>query len=318
MSDLFVSVTIQIRLTASHGFNEPGFQSSSSGTFSTPIEDAPHYVETVSHNSITVLGLELVTFSIAAPTNREPHGWQSMTINFREPQTDKAIQTFLSNLAIAITASLAPSQRDPWYGNLFVDIDWFSIHLNPLSSGAGNIDVSARMQMTAKHHQTLPVETLEGLTVSGLTEIFVDGMRSNQPKSKYSNWFIPLEELEQLATTDFKTLFTPLFPSTSRAGVAKASGLTGTHLERLKGFLGNPNHTVQGRSEKLFEILKSLELLEIPTIKEEKITLDLKYCNRLIQGRNSLAHKGTKVDEDLLYNVLFPLSFRVLNYLITR
>lgn len=169
--------------------------------------------------------------------------------------------------------------------------------------------------MTSKDHQALTAQKLEALTTSYLTEIFVDGMRANQPKAKYSNWFILIEELERLATSKFSCLFTPLFPKAERKMIAKASGLGGDQLDRLRNFLGSPNHTMENRAEKLYAILKEIRLTEFMVIGDKKINVDLSLCEKLIESRNSLAHKGTKVDEDLLYNSLFPLSFQVLGYL---
>jgi hypothetical protein len=100
-----------------------------------------------------------------------------------------------------------------------------------------------------------------------------------------------------------------------RDAIAKASGLARDQLKRLKDFLGNPSHTVQNRAEKLFAILGAINLHEFTIIGDKKITVDLKLVRQLIKGRNKLAHKGSEVDENLLYNVLFPISLRVLPYL---
>ena len=312
MSDVFISANVPIRIAGSHGQNVPGFKSTRDGVFVSIVPEPPHFTKQFLATDVTVLAVALETFAIEPPG---ANGWQKLEVAFKERQTKESVIAFLERLSTALTALSSAGQRDPWYGNLVVEMDWFSLQFEKPRTAAMAIDARGQLAMTSEDFTVLTAEKIEALGISDLTEIFVDGMRANQPKSKYLNWFIPLEELENLASTDFSHLFTPLFPKTERSEIAKASKLTGGQLNRLKNFLGSPNHTVQNRNEKLSTILHAIGICELTTIKETKVPVDVTLCGRLTQGRNSLAHKGTKVDEDLLYNVLFPLSQRVLAYL---
>jgi len=316
----YVSVTVPVRLVGSHGISRPGFQAVRKGALSTVVANPAHgnapFVHCFSATDIIVLGVEIASFEVGEPAG----GWQELKVAFVTEQTDGAIEGFLQRLADALTASFASGQLDPWYGNLVVEVGWGGMRLvRPPVPGVATLDLHDSLSMTSEEARPLSTQVLESLPDSDLTEIFVEGMRANRPKAKYISWFIMLEELERLATAaEFSHLCTPLFPTKAgRKEIAKASGLTGKQLERLQAFLGNPNHTAENRAEKLCALLNAIGITQVPAL-TTTTPIDVDLCQRLIDGRNALAHKGTKVDENLLYLVLFPLSCRVMEYLNTR
>jgi hypothetical protein len=63
--------------------------------------------------------------------------------------------------------------------------------------------------MTSKEGVPVSVERLMQLRWNPLTDVFVEGMRSPEPKSKFLFWFVMLEELEKCE--EFTRLFSPLF-----------------------------------------------------------------------------------------------------------
>jgi len=316
----YTSVTVPVRLVASHGVSRPGFQSVLKGAIASTVPNAaPGTDPFMMHFSaahVVILGVEVDTFEVGPPVG----GSQELAVIFAVEQSEKAIAGFLRHLADALTASFAADQKDPWYGNLVVEIGWAGMRLKrpfaQVASGVVPLDVHASVMMTSEEARPLTPGLLEALSESDLTEIFVEGMRANRPKAKYAAWFIMVEEFERLATEpEFSDRFMPLFPTKAgRKAVAKASGLTGKALERLQQFLGNPNHTVENRAEKLSSLLLAVGIAEVPSLVGKR-AVNTTLCEQLIEGRNALAHKGKKVDEDLLYLVLFPLSLHLMNYL---
>ncbi len=320
MSDLYIAVSVPIRLIGSHSLSLPGFKAVREGFFASFPPDAPpeaeDFVRRFSAGGITVLGAELSVFEVGEPAS----SWQKLRVSFSEARSAEAIKAFLRSLADVLTVALVPEQMDPWYGNLVVEIDWTGMRPEEMPSSDLNSPSEVSMAMEYHHRFALTAELLEALATSDRTEIFADGMRANQPKAKYANWFIPLEDLEDLARSDFKHLFTPLFPQPVREAVVKdvkEGGLIEPALGRLQSYLGKPELTVENREEKLYAILKEIGLTDF-SVAQTRVTVDLKLCERLIRTRNRLAHKGTRVEEDLLYNVLYPLSFRVIAYLNAR
>ena len=65
--------------------------------------------------------------------------------------------------------------------------------------------------MRTVDHKVVNELALQSLYISNLTNIFVDGTRAAQSKSKYANWRIPIEEFETLATTKFASEFSLMF-----------------------------------------------------------------------------------------------------------
>jgi hypothetical protein len=323
MSDqqVYVSVSVPVRLVGSHGISKPGFDSATKGLLSTAVADPrpgqAQFVHRFSANDMTVLGTKITSFDVADPAE----GWQKLNVTFATEHTADAIQQFLQRWADALTVSFAAEQRDPWHGNLVVEVGWGQMRLNPaVVPGATNLHLHDSVSITVNEARPLSTEMLERLADSDLTEIFVEGMRANRPKAKYISWFIIIEEFERLATdAEFQGLFTSLFPKKKeeRKAIAKASQLTGKPLERLQTFLGNPNLTVESRAEKLCALLKTIGITEVSALNTNTY-IDVDLCQNLIDGRNALAHKGNKVEEHLLYKVLFPLSCRVMDYLNTR
>ncbi len=319
----YTSVTVPVRLVASHGLSRPGFESRLRGALASstanPAPGGDPFVMQFEAKDLTILGVDVAKFTVGSPAHvGDP---QELAVEFVAGQTEEAIESFLRCFADALTASFAADQRNPWYGNLVVEVVWAGMRVaRPSTPGAVALNVHASMTMTSEEARPLTTQVLKSLADSDLTEIFVEGMRANRPKAKYASWFIMVEEFERLATdSEFSSRFTPLFPTKAeRRQVATASGLAGNALKRLQQFLGNPNHTLENRAEKLASLLQAVGITEIPTIKDGSIALDVAICDRLIDGRNALAHKGKSVDQDLLYTVLFPLSLRLMNYLDRR
>ncbi|HEY1936044.1 MAG TPA: hypothetical protein VGG99_28905 [Acetobacteraceae bacterium] len=316
----YISAKIPVRLTGSHGISRPGFKSMRKGSLSTklvnPSAGSPPFVHSFSATAITVLGFTIASFAVGEPAD----GWQELKVIFAKEQTALAIEGFVLRLADDLTAFFAPSQRDLLYGNLIVEVDWARMWLERASvPESDRLNVQDSVSVTVDEPHSLTPQLLESLTETDLTQVFVEGMRANRPKAKYISWFVMIEELERLAVTaKFSHLFERLFPKKAdRNRIANASGLTGKPLERLRSFLGDPNHTVQSRAEKLQSLLQEVGIKELPT-PNTTIVIDVNLCQKLINQRNNLAHKGTVVDEDLLYVVLFPLSCRVMEYLSSR
>jgi hypothetical protein len=85
--------------------------------------------------------------------------------------------------------------------------------------------------------------------------------------------------------------------------------------KRLHNFLSNPYLHHESRQEKLCTILHQIGVTEIPTLGNSPIKVDVSLCKRLIDGRNKAAHRGTHIDQELLYNALFPIAQAALTFL---
>lgn len=320
MEDVYESLEIPIRLIGSSGKNEPGFSSIRHGTFAAPpAEQKVDIIETVEFENIKVLDLELTRFSIGLPSSQGPDAWQQLDIGFKEIQSGERVRLFLNDLSTCLTTWIGLNDRNPMYGNLVVDLGWPAMKLNKPIAPLDGIIVRIQTSGSSKNFEVLTPQTLEALKVSTLNVLFAEGLKANRLKAKYQCWFLPIEALEELASTqEFKKLFKPLFSDVDKGKIMKSLEVNGQQSYRIKSFICNPTHTEETRSEKLFKLLRHLHLTDFADAKGNQIVVDEDTCDRLIKGRNYLSHKGTQVNEDLLYGVLFPLSVEVFKYLDLR
>ena len=296
-----------LALVASHAIANPGFQSARRGRFVVLAESDTDRSAEIVFRDLTVLGTPLAKFTLA-PTNGET---RRLRLDFDRPMTEVDALQFLQRFADAWSATLADTQRDAWSGNLYVEISWAGVTLLTAQSGG----ISGSMEMTSTEGVAVAPERLQALRWSPLTDVFVEGMKSTQPKSKFLFWFVILEELEK--RPEFISLFTPMFSSEEKTRLQDAVRGNTVGLQRLSGILNGANVTVEGRPVKLARILAEIGCSTVQAL-QGSIVIDQARCAALIEQRNKVAHKGSALNKDLLYNVLFPLSRAALKYILDQ
>lgn len=321
---LYKSFVVPIRFTASHGFNELGFRSDRKGVFATMTSSTPaEYIKKFSGENLSIFNIALEKFEIGEPVAEAANlniEWQSLSVTFVSGQTGDFLRDFVWKIAAAMSTSIASSQRDASYGNLYMDVDWFC--LNMTEETVNGDDITSRIRVTdsiaLEIIQFVPLnnDRLTQLQYSAYTELFFEGIRATHPKAKYISWFVLLEELEKL--DEFNAKFTPMFSKADQPTIVAATVSMDKQLQnRLKQMLTNPNLHRESRPEKLLVILNSIGITYLTTM-HGTVQVDVALCKSLIETRNSVAHKGQSISEGQLYNVLFPLAFEALRYLNDR
>jgi hypothetical protein len=314
--------SVAIRIIASHGYNRPGFTSSRYGKFSSVVKNGEEYPDKFSANDLVVLNQKCEIFSIGQPTSGdEKLSWQELYVVFENALSPDDVSIFIEKLADALSIHFAKNQRDPWYGNNYVDIGWSSLQLTSLEKWnstpeqlSSSFEFSASLSIKSVERIDLNTEIIETLQDSSYSAIFSEGMRAPQPKAKYINWFVLIEELEK--QDEFKKLFTPMFSKADQTVILNATtGMPEMLKTRLNNFLTNPNLHTESRHEKLCKILHQIGITTLPTLSNIKIDVNVELCKRLIKERNLAAHRGSTIDENLLYNSLFPIAYGALQFL---
>lgn len=305
---LVLGVRAPVSLKGSHGLEKPGFQSAQTGIFREVGASTQEPPQPIEIDDVTILGLALSHFRLTSIADDR----FDLRLNFAEPLPEAEAFEFLQQLADAWSLTFAPTQRDGWHGNLYVHISWSGVEAiethGPMIVGS--------LGLQARRTVWVDKAFLETLHWSPLVDVFVEGMKAAQPKSKFLFWFVILEELER--RDEFAELFTPVFNNEDKAAVHKALAGKNQALNRLKSLLNNPAVTTESRAEKLCRILHHIGIEELSTISEDVMSVDLALCADLIKQRNQVAHKGSKISEFSLYMVLFPLSQRALTYMLSR
>lgn len=297
-----------LRLMASHDIDYPRFQSARRGEIVRLGASEDRSAE-IDLRDLTVLGTQLAKFTL----ERASSGTRLLKIEFDRAITEADAFGFLQQLADAWSATLADGQRDPFYGNLYVDIRWADV--KTLRAQSGGIEITTLLQITSTEGVAVTPALLSALRWSPLTDVFVEGMKASQPKSKFLFWFVILEELEK--REEFRSLFTPMFSTKEKAQLQEVVRSNNAALQRLNGLLNNPMTTLEGRAAKLARIVDAMGSSTIDAL-SGPIVVDQDRCVALIDQRNKVAHKGSSINTDLLYNVLFPLSRNALNYILDR
>lgn len=296
-----------LSLVASHGIARPGFQSARRGEFIVMSDSSQDASAEIVLRGLTVLGVPLTKFTLQSPSGNA----RLLRVDFDRAMTEPDAFSFIQRLADTWSATLADTQRDPWYGNLYVDIGWASVRTITAQTGG----IEASMQMTSIEGVAVTPALLSALRWSPLIDVFVEGMKSSQPKSKFLFWFVILEELEK--REEFISLFTPMFSAEDKTRLQDAVRSNEPALQRLNGLLNNPMTTLEGRAAKLARIVDAVGGSSVDGL-SGPMQVDKARCVTLIEQRNKVAHRGSSIDKDLLYNVLFPLSRIALKYIIDK
>jgi hypothetical protein len=314
MSDLIASVDVPVRIASSHNRNSLRFSSLRYGIFGSFGPDGTTPTQSVEISDADVLGTDVKTFSVSSPTREGSDGWQNLHIVFKTPIEENEAMNLIDNLSCALTVSMIPRQPDAWYGNLFADVDWSSIHLEKTGPAQG-VNVDIFVKMTSITNEVINREILKGLVYSEYAEIFVDGVKANQSKSKYASWFILIEKLESIAESEIGMKFERLFTEREKGEVGAIFAGDGQKRGRILQYVSGPSITVKSRAEKLCETLNKINIITIGNIFKKNVPVTVELCKAVIDQRNSLAHTGSTVNDGILYNTLFPLSYEILKYL---
>jgi len=230
-----------LRLAASHDIAEPGFQSARRGEFVLMGPSSQDAFTEIVLRDLTILGVPLAKFVLQSPSGDT----RLLRVDFDRAMTEADAFSFIQRLADSWSATLADGQRDPWYGNLYVDIRWAGVKTITAKSGG----FEASTEMTSIEGVAVAPALLSALRWSPLSDVFVEGMKASQPKSKFLFWFVILEELEK--REEFLSLFRPMFSAEEKEQLQDAVRLNGPALQRLNGLLNNPTTTLEGRPAKL-------------------------------------------------------------------
>lgn len=305
-TDNINKIRVPIRIEGSPGMDVRGFSSSSTGFLCTPSatgEHAPGCVLT----DVTILGVTIARLAIGAVED----DWQSMELEFAEPMKLNEIDSFLTRFADSFSVDMAKKQITPLHGMLTVTVRLTELVVLDPSDYSGQIAITDDLNITSE--TAIPVDPLCLQTFQGsaLSQIFAEGMRNPDTKMKYISWFVVLEELEKLFS------FPPLFSPSEISQITAAVTLTPAQTTRLSNMMKGPSVTVLSRAEKLYDILSKNDMGTVINISGIK-TITLDDCKNLIKQRNLVAHKGTTVDTNTLYDILFPLAIEALAYIEER
>jgi hypothetical protein len=222
------------------------------------------------------------------------------------------IKDYFEHEAQIASLALAKDECNQASGCLYFTIDWNSLQTEYVKNGQyqdndlifeENIHIREFIDMVAiRNIEKTEIDRflVKRDNYSFLIESFYFGLISNNDKSKFFNFFIVLEYLEN--SENYKHLFDNdrLFTKDEQTEIINFAD----HFDdRKKGILHEYlRHTNKSRKEKLFDYLSTMN---INCITSGEIVLS--DINDIITQRNKLFHSSEKFSQPILYMKLFPL-----------
>ena len=242
------------------------------------------------------LDAELRRFSLIPQTNTRA------ALKFETDwfQNEQEVIKYLIRLESALSAHYGKNYENGYYGTPFVEVDYFSVQItNP---GDQRIAITDKLSMKSEAHLSVDTRILKNLFFNPIVSLYNDGLRAQDPKSKFLNWFTIIEEyLERNESLTSK--FESRFSNSEAQEIRQFSQKFGNRGSSLTNAL---QLTVLSRHEKLSSILADIGI-EAVGREGQQMIITPTICKILIQDRNRLFHKGEILNESRLYNFLFPL-----------
>ena len=219
-------------------------------------------------------------------------------------QSEQEVIEYLAQFESALSAYYGKNYENGYYGTPFVEVDYFSAQItNPNDDRIVIADgFSTRIETPLMLHTAI----FDSLFHNPIVSLYNGGLRAQDPKSKFLNWFTIIEEFLEKNKV-LNESFESRFSDEEEKKIREFSEQFGNRGSLLTSAL---KFTKLSRPEKLSSILASIGIVAVGR-GEQQVAITPKTCKMLIDDRNRLFHKGTILDELRIYNFLFPLVSRI-------
>ena len=280
------NVSAWVNLQSSHVRNTKEFRSDSTFEWRGCVEE----------EDLRSLGADLKNFSLIPQTNVRA------ALKFETDffKSEEEVIQYLVRFESALSTHYGKNYEGGYYGTPFVEVDYFTVQItNPDDK---RIIVADRFSMRSENPLLVSAEILANLFHNPIVSLYNDGLRAQDPKSKFLNWFTIIEEfLEKNKALTSK--FQSRFSDDEKEKIQNFSQQLGKNRSLLTDIL---RFTKLSRHEKLSIILMDIGIAAVGR-GDQQMAITPSTCKMLIDDRNRLFHEGKFLDELRLYNLLFPL-----------
>lgn len=283
---MIFQVSAWVDLQSSHIRNTKEFRSDSTFEWHGCVEE----------EELRSLGVDLKKFSLIPHTNIRA----SLKFETDFFQSEEEVVQYLVRFESALSTHYGKNYQGGYYGTPFVEVDYFTVQItNPDDK---RIIVADRFSMRSENPLLVSTGILTNLFYNPIVSLYNDGLRAQDPKSKFLSWFTIIEEfLEKNKTLTSK--FQSRFSDDEKAKIRDFSRQFGKNRSLLTDII---RFTKLSRHEKLSTILTDIGIAAVGR-GDQEIAITPSTCKMLIDDRNRLFHEGKFFDELRLYNLLFPL-----------
>ena len=208
------------------------------------------------------------------------------------------------------------NERNPHYGNNFVQVEWFELKAIPVQENADPfhdvLHISDALAISSTRKVTFEEKQVSQGIYHDILRFYFDGLRAEHKKSKYFHWFLILEYLEN--SVKYKKLFNSnkLFDENEEQQLRDVADKMSDGVKK-GAILNLLSRTKEFRNYKLLKMINIFGINNISALgKTGEISLET--IKLLTDGRNSLFHSGSDFPELTLWNTLFPLVTQIVEY----
>lgn len=254
-------------------------------------------------SSLAFLGYDVVSASVTFTDLK-----YKVTVEFKTPVNVNEAAEFIEAFASYVTYRLSYGQNH-FCGSPFVDIDYGEFYRDNGEGLRDHLDIKVTRKTRLSNFPTTASRLHE------LVHFYFLGMQSNNVKAKFFNLFLILEAVE---ASPFSLSLFPvgtLFSEEEKASIRKAASKMGN--DKKKGVVQSVlTRTSDSRHNKLQSTLHKIGITHISTLDGSTISIDIHLLKDLIEARNKLFHRGHRVNENLIWEKLIPLTRELVALLI--
>jgi hypothetical protein len=244
-------------------------------------------------------GCEIVIASVESVEGR-----YKVTLEMRNEYNIYDAVSFIECFA-SFTTYLLSFEHNHFYGSSFIDVAYGDFYRDNGDGFRDHLTLKSTRRIGTDRFPSKVPELHE------LAHFFFLGMQSNNEKAKYFNLFLILEALEASELGRKLYVDGTLFTESEKQIVQDAANKL-NDPKKSSIVLRLLSQTEDPRHVKLSGILHSLGIRNFQQLEDQPavaVTPDL--TQKLLQARHKLFHRGVAVDENLIWEVLIPITQRV-------
>lgn len=246
----------------------------------------------------------------ALEVTEAPEGFYQLTITSALLTSKNCQIEFVEKIAEYLSFLINRDEKNPHYGNLFLEINWLDFGATPIREEQDDLHETVQISEGLSITSTRTLQLLEkdwcNATYSDMLRFYFDGLRAEHRKSKYFHWFLILEYLENSKKYTHLFAHDKLFNEAESKIIQDAANNMSDSTKKgaVKKLL---SRTREFRSAKLLKYINSIGISDYSS-NGKSVTLTEETLKAIINGRNAIVHSGSDFPDAALWNDLFPLA----------
>lgn len=217
------------------------------------------------------------------------------------------LEDLVSRIESILSFKIDEDNKNRHYGCYFLEIDRFKISIinngNPIGL-RDSLSITSTKSKKISFNNYFEYDEF-------ILSTYYEALKAPSSRLKFFNLALILEYIESSSVYKKMFLTEDNFLFTKGAFDELKSDFSQEQISRLKSLINSPTYTKQSRKNKLYELLKKYDLLNIKYIGNKKLTID--DIGHILQLRNKIFHSSSVEFENVLWYQLFPLIENIIS-----